>query len=344
MFGEKRNMLGLDIGAYAIKAVELTMEGKAYALSGYGYARIPSPDKVKDAIREALLAGNISSKRAATAVSGRGVIVRYITLRRMSPAELKNSIRFEAARYIPFEMDQVVLDCQKIDEGDEEGTSDMKVLVAAVKKSLVQEHIDLVRSAGLEPVLIDVDAFALGNAFVTWGSQSHLGKDDKADKALALVDIGGRKTNINIIMRGSSHFTREIYLGGTDFSVAIGKRLSLDPESVDKLRISPGDRAAEVAEALLEPLADLGREMRLSFDYFETQSEREVGQVLLTGGGALLAGVSEGLEEVLGRPTSLWDPTEGLILRVSEEQASRVRENAAGLAIALGLAVRLRGR
>lgn len=335
-------MLGLDIGAYAIKAVELTMEGKAYALSGYGYARISSPDKVKDAIREALLAGNISSKRAATAVSGRGVIVRYITLRRMSPAELKNSIRFEAARYIPFEMDQVVLDCQKIDEGDEEGTSDMKVLVAAVKKSLVQEHIDLVRSAGLEPVLIDVDAFALGNAFVIWGSQSHSGTDD--DKALALVDIGGRKTNINIIMRGSSHFTREIYLGGTDFSVAIGKRLSLDPESVDKLRISPGDRAAEVAEALLEPLADLGREMRLSFDYFETQSEREVGQVLLTGGAALLAGVSEGLEEALGRPTSLWDPTEGLILKVSEEQASRVKENAAGLAIALGLAVRLRGK
>ena len=341
MFGEKRSMLGLDIGAYAIKAVELTMEGKAYALSGYGYARISSPDKVKDAIKEALSAGNISSKRAATAVSGRGVIVRYITLRRMSPAELKNSIRFEAARYIPFDMDQVVLDCQRIDEGDEEGTSDMKVLVAAVKKSLVQEHIDLVRSAGLEPVLIDVDAFALGNAFVTWGSQSHLGTDDKA---LALVDIGGRKTNINIIMHGSSHFTREIYLGGTDFSVAIGKRLSLDPESVDKLRISPGDRAAEVAEALLEPLADLGREMRLSFDYFETQSEREVGQVLLTGGAALLAGVTEGLEEVLGRPTSLWDPTEGLILKVSEEQASRVRENAAGLAIALGLAVRLRGR
>jgi len=341
MFGEKRNMLGLDIGAYAVKAVELTMEGKAYALSGYGYARISSPDKVKDAIKEALLAGNISSKRAATAVSGRGVIVRYITLRRMSPAELKNSIRFEAARYIPFEMDQVVLDCQKIDEGDEEGTSEMKVLVAAVKKSLIQEHIDLVRSAGLDPVLIDVDAFALGNAFVTWGSQSHSGTDDKA---LALVDIGGRKTNINIIMRGTSHFTREIYLGGTDFSMAIGKRLSLDPESVDKLRISPGDRAAEVAEALLEPLADLGREMRLSFDYFETQSEKEVGQVLLTGGAALLAGVSEGLEEVLGRPTSLWDPTEGLILKVSEEQASRVKENAAGLAIALGLAVRLRGK
>ena len=332
-------MLGLDIGAYAIKAVELTMEGRAYTLSGYGYARIPSPDKVKDAIREALLAGHISSKRAVTAVSGRGVIVRYITVRRMSPAELKNSIRFEAVRYIPFEMDQVTLDCQKIDEGEED-TPNMKVLVAAVKKSLIQEHIDLVRSAGLEPVVIDVDAFALGNAFLTLGSQVLTAPDDKA---LALVDIGGRKTNINIIMRGASHFTREIYLGGVDFSVAIGKRLSLNHEAVDQLKISAGDRAAEVAEALLEPLADLGREMRLSFDYFEAQSEREVGQVLLTGGGALLAGVTEGLEEALGRPTTLWDPTEGLVLNLSEAQASRVRENAAGLAIALGLAVRLRG-
>jgi len=141
-----------------------------------------------------------------------------------------------------------------------------------------------------------------------------------------------------------SHFTREIYLGGEDFSVALGKRLSLDQETVEQLKISPGDRAAEVAEAILEPLADLGREMRLSFDYFEAQSEREVSQVLLTGGGALLAGVTEGLGEALGRPTTLWDPTEGLILKLSAEQASMVKENAAGLAIALGLAVRLRGR
>ncbi|KPJ63178.1 MAG: hypothetical protein AMS15_01425 [Planctomycetes bacterium DG_23] len=341
MIGERRRMLGLDIGEYAIKAVELTMEGKNFALSGYGDARITSQDRVKDALREALSSGNISSKRAATAVSGRGVIVRYITLRRMSPSELKNSIRYEAARYIPFEMDQVALDCQKIDEGEEEGKPNMKVLVAAVKKSLIQEHIDVVRSAGLEPVVIDVDAFALGNAFLTWGSPLTSGTDDKA---LALVDIGGRKTNINIIMGGSSHFTREIYLGGTDFSVAIGKRLSLDPESVDQLKISPGERAAEVAEALLEPLADLGREIRLSFDYFETQSEREVGQVLLSGGGALLAGVAEGLQEVLGRPTTLWDPTQGVTLKLSERQASRVRENAPRLAIALGLAVRLRGK
>jgi len=126
--------------------------------------------------------------------------------------------------------------------------------------------------------------------------------------------------------------------------VALGKRLSLDQETVEQLKISPGDRAAEVAEAILEPLADLGREMRLSFDYFEAQSEREVSQVLLTGGGALLAGVTEGLGEALGRPTTLWDPTEGLILKLSAEQASMVKENAAGLAIALGLAVRLRGR
>ncbi len=343
MFRKSRSILGLDIGSHSVKAIELAQEGERFVINSYGQLDVKSEETQRDVVREIVSSYRIRTRRVVTAVSGRSVIVRYVSMLKMSEEDLQNAIKFEADKYIPFEVEEVVLDCQRLeDEGlapSESGEQEMKVLLVAVKRSLIEDHVGLIQQSGLIPTIIDIDAFALGNAFEFRDLMSP--RMEEKEKVVALIDIGANKSNINIKRGRVSYFTREIYLAGNDFTDAISKRLGLETHEAEMLKKDPGDRIGELMEAVAPTLEDLGNEIHLSFDYFENQFDAEVEEVFLSGGGAKFPQLEETFTRIFDRKTSLWDPTENLDVS-NQVDVDALKDNAPQLAIAVGLASRIR--
>ncbi|RME04962.1 MAG: type IV pilus assembly protein PilM [Planctomycetota bacterium] len=342
MFGKKNSLLGLDIGSQEIKGIELQKDGDNLIVTGFASCKLTSQNDQKYAIKEVLRKGNFRTKLVASSVSGRSVIVRYINMIRMSKEDLKSSIKFEADKYIPFEVEEVVLDCQILEEPNEEYTDEeeMKVLLVAAKKSLIEEQIQLLQEVNLQPHVIDVDAFCLGNAFEL---RSNLNPAEGEDRVVALIDIGASKTSINILKGNLSYFTREIYLAGNDFTEAISRRLGVDMEEAERLKSDPADQIAEIEDAVLPSLDDLGNEIHLSFDFYETQFEREVDDVYVSGGSSRLPGLERSFERIFEKKINFWDPIEALKIQEGSVDINLLQESAPQLAIAVGLATRILG-
>ncbi len=345
-FGKKNRVVGLDIGSSEVKALELfDGGGEGFAVTGYCSSKVNSPDEVKFAIREVIRKGGFKTKKVVTSVSGRSVIVRYVTMLQMSKEDLNQAIRYEADKYIPFEVEEDVLDCQILEEnvGKSEGSDqpEMKVLLVAVKRSLIEEHVMLLRECGLQPAVIDVDAFALGNAFELRAANGKREKDHD-DKVVALIDIGANKTNINILKGKTSYFTREVYLAGNDFTGAISRRLGVEEAEAEALKNDPRDRVGEIEECILPTLDDLGNEIQLSFDYFENQFDKEVEEVYVSGGSAKLPGLARTFEGNFDKPIVFWDPLEDLRVASDRVDEKSLRGRASQLAVTVGLASRLK--
>ncbi len=336
-----KSLIGLDIGSRAIKAVELTREGHGFVMTGYGQTEVLSEEQRPDAILEVLREHPFHTKRVVTAVYGKSVIVRYLSMTRMPEEDLRNAIRYEADKYIPFDVEDVVMDSQPLPDDHlvEAAENEMRVLLVAVKRALIEDHVSLLNGLGLQPTIIDVDSFAVGNAFELARGGAFYEED--TDRAIALLDIGANKTNINIFFGGTSYFTREIYLAGDDFTHAVAKRLGLDIDTAEQRKREPGEHPEEVTEAVMPSFDDLANEILLSFDYFENQFDREVEEVYVSGGGSRMAGMEEALERTLNRPTHRWDPTEGIAIHDGTVDSEQVRYDAGALAVAIGLASRV---
>jgi len=336
MFGKSRTCVGLDIGTYSIEAVELSVSGSKGKVTGFGYEEIPSEEARHEALGRLVQECRLKNRDVASSVSGRNVIVRYVNMRKMSDEELRSAIKFEADKYIPFGVDEVVLDCQRLEGSEGLGAEEMRVLLVAVKRNVIEEHVGLLRNVGLNPVVIDVDVFALGNAY-QFTSAEPLADTD----VTALVDIGSTKTNINVLQGSRSLFTREVYVAGADFSSNMARRLSMNPYEVEQLKREPQDRDKEIIDAVSSAVDDLGNEVRLSLDFFENEFEKEVTSVKLSGGGARLVGVPEALGAIFKKPTACWDPVGNLELNLNAEGDENFRQNASQATVALGLAARL---
>jgi type IV pilus assembly protein PilM len=346
MLGKKKSLVGLDIGSSVVKAIELTQVADELKVTGFGHAVIESKDALKDTIADVLRRSGIRTKRVVTAVSGRAVIVRYINMMQMADDELKSALRFEADKYIPFQVDEVVLDCAKLPDFGEttsaQGEKEMKVLLVAVKQTLIDEHLQVIQSLGLVPTVIDVDTFALGNAFEL--NSLHSPRVEDEEKVIALVDIGSVKTNINIIKNNTSYFSREVYLAGNDFTEAISRRLGTDAAEGEKLKVNPQGKEESIEESILPTLDDLGNEIHLSFDYYENQYDREVDEVFISGGSARIPGLKASFERVFDRRIHFWDPTENLEVKSDRVDVQDMKEHGCQLSVAVGLASRILDR
>lgn len=337
MFGRPKTIVGLDIGSYGVRAVELVRSGDSLHLTGFGRSRIESPEAVEDTVHQVLAEAGIRSKRCATAVSGRSVIVRYVPMMQMPDDELRKAIRYEADKYIPFEVDEVILDCQKIEEpmpGEQ-----MRVVLVAVKRTMIEEHVAMLDRLGLSPGVVEVDVFALGNAFEA--RNRRLGISD--EEIRALVDIGASKTSITI-MRGSTlYFTREIYDAGNDLTEAVAKRFGEDPTDVERMKEDPGGALETMQDAIVPVLEDMGSEIRLSFDYYENQFDQEVKEVYLSGGSVLFPGLDRMLANIFNLETHTWDPMEAVDIAAGPRLDPEMLGGNYDMAIAVGLATRLGG-
>ena len=214
----------------------------------------------------------------------------------------------------------------------------MSVVLAACRRNVIDDHLREIAGRGLSPVAVDVDVFALANAWEMSGTIEL--EDGESAQTIALVDIGSSRTSINVLTEGETRFSREIGIGGSDMSQAVARRLGIENIEAEALKRDPGEKDQEVARAIAPVLEDLVSEITLSLEYVENREGVEVEGVLLSGGGALAPGVPEYVEQATGRETRLWNPLDGLRIASSGVDVEELEAAASSLAVAIGLASR----
>lgn len=347
MFGKNRSIVGLDLGSQVVKAVEISLEGPEPVITGFSRAEIPPGGDRSDAIMRVFQHGRFRSKNVVTSVSGQSVVVRYITMPSMSDSELQQAIRFESDKYLPFDADEVQIDCQKLTrrppaQGESGSGSDdqIGVVLAACRTDAVEEQVREIMRHGLNPIAVDVDVFALANAWELCGlSEANLSESD--DHAIALVDVGASCTSINVLCEGETCFSREIGIGGADMTQATARRLGVENSEAETIKQDAEGREAEVSRAITPVLEDLVSEVSLSLDYVENREGLRVEEVLLSGGGVMAPGVVSFIEQATGRTTRTWNPLEGLRVSPDRVDAEELEACAPSLAVAIGLAARV---
>jgi type IV pilus assembly protein PilM len=363
VFRRGKSIVGLDLGSQVVKAVEITLEGPEPVVTGFARVEIPPGGDKAQALAEVFKRGKFRSKHVVTSVAGQSVVVRYVAMPKMSENELRQAIRIEADRYVPFELDEAQLDCQPLkrkaarghDGENADNTEHMTVLLVACRQQMVEEQVKLVQSQGLTPVAIDVDVFALANAWELCGlpddeieqqveaktEQKAEGKP-KEEKAIALVDVGASRTSINVLCGGETCFSREIGIGGHDMTQAVARKLGVEVFEAEAIKRAGDDKEAEVARAVQPVLEDLTSEISLSLDYVENHEGLRVEEVLLSGGGVLAPGAVNYIEQATGRTTRTWNPLEGLRIADDRVDVEELEAWASSLVVALGLASRVR--
>lgn len=328
-----KRRVGLDIGSQTVKVLELSGSSDKPVLSGFGVKSISglSAQDAGESVREMMSKAGISEKSVTISMSGPSVIVRFISLPKMDEEALKGAIKFEAGKFIPFDTNDCVIDYKVIGKDDRENK--LNVLLVAVKRDVLLGKIKIAEEAGLTVRIVDVDVFALANAFTKCVAIP-------AEKTVALVNIGASLTNLSILKAQSIYFARDLAIGSKDFNAAISKALSLDENAAEELKISPGDKALDVAGLAKPVLNNLLDEVKLSFSYYENQSGKNIDEVYVSGGGSGIAGLQDIFQENLGSKPSVWNPMQFIDTASYGPDKELLEKIGNSFAIAMGLALR----
>lgn len=291
---------GLDIGSVSVKGVLLTRGPSGTQMERFALAVLPpgagKADQVK-AIQEVLQ--KVDPPRSAlvvAAVGGAGTVVRAVDFPKMSPHELRNALTFEAEKHIPFKLEGIYLDSAVL--GEKPG-GQMEILLAAARKEVVGEQLELLSQAGVIPHSVDIEMLALANAW-------EAGQSGKEGGVVGLIHIGGRATLLDFVQGNKLRFAREIPVGGTAFTQAVAQGLKVDAAEAERIKCRPCDRAQEVRAALQPSWDDWLNLCRTSFDFFENQHGVRVERLALSGGASRMAGFKEWVKEASGLPAELW--------------------------------------
>lgn len=351
MFGKSKGIVGLDIGSSAVKAVELKAVGSGYRVAAFASQPVP-PDSivdgaiidagaVTDAVRR-IFDGNkaFKAKDVCASLSGNSVIVKKITLPVMTQAELDESIYWEAEQYIPFDVQDVNLDYQILDSGtgpDSRGS--MEVLLVAAKKDKISDYTGVIAQAGRNAVVVDVDAFALQNAYET---NYRL----EPSQVVVLLNAGASAINVNILQGDQSVFTRDVSIGGNAYTEALQKELDLPHEAAEQLKKGiPVDGATfEEARHVLRAVTDnILLEVQKTFDFFKaTASSDHIDKIVVSGGASRVDGFYEMLAERFGTSVEEFDPFRNITWDAKKVEGDIVEAASTG-AVAVGLALRRAG-
>jgi len=349
MFWRNKEIVGIDIGSRFIKAVEVKESKKGYMLERFGIVPMP-PDlivdgsildapRIVDAIRQVIEEAKIKARDTVLSVSGHSsVIIKRISLAEMTEEELEESIKFEAEQYVPFDIEDVNLDFQILGPGEQK--DQMDVIIVAVKREKMDEYVATVQEAGLRPIIVDVDVFALENVY-------EINYPVEADKNIALVNIGASSINMNIIQNGISIFTRDSAVGSNLHTEALQREFALSYEDAERLQTGqsldsesisiPEDEITRVISLASE---DIFAEMTRSFDYCRnTTSYEEIHDVYISGGVALNKDFPVMLFEKLGVEPKILQPFKNIQIpkHIDKNYLHHVEPM---LAVATGLAIR----
>ncbi|WNG60461.1 type IV pilus assembly protein PilM [Archangium gephyra] len=349
--------LGLDIGSTSVKMILLKEQRKrgqvSYALQSFGMKPLP-PEAIVDgalmnstaivqALQELMTELKVKNKEVAIGVSGHSVIIKKIQMPRMSQEELEESIQWEAEQYIPFDVKDVNIDTQILDAGGNDATGQMDVLLVAAKKDMINDYTTVVSESGLQPVVVDVDAFAVQNMFA-----SNYDVPDK--ETVVLINAGASVVNINIISNGITVFTRDVTIGGNQFTEEIQKQLNVSYEEAEALKIggTRGDSDAvvpqEVERVLMGVAEQVAGEIQRSLDFYAgTAVDANFTKVYLSGGTAKIPALFKTIETRVGVPVEILNPFRKIDVDNRKFDPAFIMEVAPMAAVAVGLALRKPG-
>ncbi len=346
MFGKKTSLIGLDIGSHAVKIVHLLESRGTYRLKDLGMSLLPPSCIVEGAIKdqEAVqaaikkLVGNlkIKVKGVATSIAGWSVIIKKVDLPQMTEDELGENIQVEAEQYIPFNVEDVNIDFQILGSSSEK-MDRMEVMLVAAKKEVIDDYTNLIKKSGLSPQVVDVDFFALENAF-------EANYDVTESGGVALVDIGATKMNINVLKNGVSMFNRDASIGGYQITDDIQQRFGLEYEEAEKVKLGLSSEKVPVQdlEAIFVSAATgWSTEVKRAIDFFyATYPEETIGQVLLSGGSSRLPGLDALFSKDTNIPVAYFNPLAKIEADSKVFDQQYLDYIAPQAAVAVGLALR----
>lgn len=333
-FGQKaEEAVGLDIGSYAIKVVSLKKEGDKNILTAYNIKKIPLEAKESDTkklIAETFDEIDLHPEDVNLGFSGPSVIVRFIDLPKMNKEQLASALNFEAEKYIPFNVNEVMMDFIILGDSPEAGK--MKVLLAAAKKDLIESRVALMDELGMSIKILDIDSLAAFNAFTA----AH----PVEDKGSAFFHFGHSQTDVLISVGKDPCFMRQVQIGGRDIDNAISKDLGVPMDKAEELRLNAeGEERESVDQAAYSILDDIVREMQLSFGYFENRYGASISNVYCSGGMMFQENTIKYLASKTGYELKQWNPVAEMTLadHILKEDIDKVGSQ---LAVSVGLALR----
>jgi type IV pilus assembly protein PilM len=342
LFGGKKSAVGLDIGSGLIKlAVVDHSKGEPelikvattqVAADAIVEGEIMDPGIVAEAIRGLFASAGVKSRNVVIAVGGRDVIVKKIQIDRMSEADARQVIRFEAEQHVPFDMESVELDFEILDPAGE-GVQ-MDVLLVAAKRELVETKMALIQEAGLSPAVVDVDAFALHNAF-------EYNFPEATQGVAGLVNIGHEVTNVNIVEEGVPTLTRDLAVGTRRFREDLQRERGISAEDAERI-ISGADRSQDLT-AYVEQRAEeiaVGVERAAAFLATSSRGAGGLGRVYTSGGGSRVPGLNKALGNRLKVPVEFANPIQRLAYREDVFSSVPMDDVAPLLLLSVGLALR----
>ncbi|MEZ4388341.1 MAG: type IV pilus assembly protein PilM [Candidatus Krumholzibacteriia bacterium] len=359
MFGflksKQKTLTGMDIGSSVVKCLRLDLDQKPPAITHFAMVDL-APEAIVDgeimdrelviqALQECAEKAGLPREPVATAVSGRAVIVKKIVMDKMSEDDAREAIFWEAEQHVPFDIDDITLDFQILNE--DIGAGQMEILLVAAKKDMVQTHAELIRDAGFHPMVIEVASFANQNAWefarrqavealvaesaaaaAADGDQADLGDDpdlapeaaaeaesDADSEFVALLDVGGGVTNVHIVKDGVPYFTRDLPIGTSHFVEEFQKQLGLTYETASAVACGDiGDVDTElVADIVRSVSEEIYQGLEPSLSYLKNSGEADgIDRIVVSGGGARLPGLAEYLAECYQVPGEVADPLAGL--------------------------------
>ncbi len=345
----KGNLCGLDIGSSSVKVCWLKEKKHGYQLNGYGMINLPpeaivdgsimNASAVIDAVRELIASQKMQKKvkEAAVSVSGHSVILRKINLPVMTREELDESIQWEAEQYIPFDINDVFIDTHILNEHNDQGQMD--VLLVAAKKDMINDYTSVIREAGLECSVVDVDAFALQNAF-------DINYDLPMGETVALINVGASVVNINVLQSGISAFTRDIAQGGNQYTDEIQKQLNVSYDEAEALKIGGGAESDSVVpqevERVMQQVSEtIANDVQRSLDFYgATTADATINRIYLSGGCAKVPALSKAIEAKTGVPVEEIDPFRQVDVSARGLDPTFLRRQGPLATVSLGLALR----
>ena len=344
-FSKKDQLIGLDIGSRSIKLGEVHNTKRGRILQKFGMVdlpqnsivegRIKEPSVVADAIKGLMSDLKVTEQNVATSVAGYSVIIKRITVGKQTEEDLHENIRYEAEQYIPFDLADVNIDFHIIGES-ELNPNQMNVMLVAAKTDIINEYIDLLDMADLNPCVIDIDVFALERVFEENYSNE--------EGTVGLIDIGANKMNINIVKGYMSAFTRDVNIGGEQITREIATRFDTSFEDAEAIKLGRDKEKVpeeDVREVVYSTISSWGAEIRRAIDfYYSTGSDEDIGRIVLSGGASQTEGFSELLSAETSIDVQVCNPFMSVKINEKQIEADYLEKIAPQGAICMGLASR----
>lgn len=331
-FLKNRDVLAIDVGSAVVKIIHLKVSGGKYSLAKWGILPVSdgttelSPQDRKSLIAsrigEFLAKEKITIKNVVSSVSGNQVIVRYVKFPKLSYDDLNKSIQIEAEPYIPFDIREVNLSFHPLNDVIEDGQKKMETILVAAKKEIVQNRLDIFDELLMRPVVIDIDAFALINAY-------EISSSNIESETAVLINIGANATNIAIVENHVPRVVRDVFISGNSFTKTIQRNLSCDVKTAEDLKsrynllvtaeekektLAENQKEALQVSTAMAPIAkDLLAEIHRSIDFYIAQNpDRNINRVLITGGSANLKNLDKYLGQELKLPVEIFNPLKNI--------------------------------